>query len=182
MRFTSLRVSAVLAIAMALGAVGFAPGRAVGLSLADFTCNGLEPTIVGETGKINGTGGPDVINAVGSDVTVYGNGGDDVICVANAAVAYAGSGNDYVNGIGPDGFPDVTGSATLVFGGSGADELWSASNLYGDSGDDELHLGANQFGGSGNDDLFPSGPALTCDGGSGTDTISGTCTVVLNVP
>jgi hypothetical protein len=65
------------------------------------TCNGQTPTIVGTAlnNVINGTAGPDVIQAMGGADTVNGLGGDDVICGhAGPDTIYGGDGKDWIDG------------------------------------------------------------------------------------
>jgi Ca2+-binding RTX toxin-like protein len=64
-------------------------------------CNGMTPTIVGTAlnNVINGTGGPDVIVALGGADTVNGLGGDDVICGGDGPdTIYGGDGKDWIDG------------------------------------------------------------------------------------
>jgi Ca2+-binding RTX toxin-like protein len=128
------------------------------------TCDGRSATIVGATDQheSTGTAGPDVIVALGRDVTIRSGGGDDVICAgAGNDVIHAGSGNDTVRAGGGD---------DVVRGGSGYDRLHGSSGadrLRGGSGDDRLH------GGSGDDRLWGGRGADRLRGGSGHDVLRG---------
>jgi hypothetical protein len=108
------------------------------------TCEGLQPTIVGTSGKdrIRGTAGADVIHALGGDDVIEGLGGDDVIC--------GGGGNDTVYG---------NGGADLLVGAAGAD------NMVGAVGDDDL------LGGDGTDKLSGGNGKDACVGGQGKNTL-----------
>jgi uncharacterized delta-60 repeat protein len=90
----------------------------------NFSCNGLDVTILGDEGDniLNGTDDPDVIHGLGGNDTIRGFGGNDVLC--------GGPGKD------------------ILRGGSGNDRL------FGQSGDDILEggTGTNRCdGGPGND-------------------------------
>lgn len=139
------------------------------------TCFSRTPTVVGTPGNdtITGTPGDDVIAGLGGDDTLVGGAGDDVVCGGDGDdVVVGGLGNDTLLGDDGDDFVDggVVGFDPAqigiddddLFGGEGADILWSADfgrvDINGGDGDDRL------FGGPHSDRL---------EGGPGNDTVEG---------
>ena len=122
---------------------------------------------------VTANGGPDLIDAAGTDfpVSINGGGSNDTLL--------GGSGNDTIDG--------STGNDTLI-GGSGNDNLMGGSgadNISGEDGDDQCLGGDNNdsiSGGDGNDTINGQGgdDSLSGDGdddevygGAGRDVLSG---------
>jgi Ca2+-binding RTX toxin-like protein len=126
-------------------------------------CFGEPATIVSVDAVVFGTGGRDVIWAVGPLQTVHAYGGDDLICGRTAGlVVYAGSGNDRVDAVG----------AWAVYGESGHDAVWSrfSTLVSGGSGNDTITgVDDDAAYGDAGDDVFVGDGMDVCDGGSGTD-------------
>ncbi|MEX2236307.1 MAG: Ig-like domain-containing protein [Dehalococcoidia bacterium] len=113
-------------------------------------CRGLEATIFGKTGTINGTGGNDVIVGSSAVDTIDGRGGADTIC--------GGGGNDVIKG----------GTAADTLDGGGGND-----DLAGGSGSDTL------FGNAGNDHLSGgTSSGDQCNGNTGDDTADASCETV----
>lgn len=111
--------------------------------------------IVGTAGSdnINGTGGDDLIFALGGSDVVDGKGGDDCIVGGNGSDSLKGrSGNDVI--LGGDGSDAIRGD-----GGN--------DDLYGEAGSDAIQ------GGAGDDDLFGGDNSDSLNGNVGTDSADG---------
>jgi Ca2+-binding RTX toxin-like protein len=104
--------------------------------LAQPTCRGLTPTIVGTAGNdhLVGTSGPDVIAGLAGKDTIEGLAGDDVICGEEDNVAngdddriFGGDGDDTLIGEG-DGTIG-TGGNDRIFGETGNDRILGDAGL-----------------------------------------------------
>lgn len=165
-RSSSRRVAtlagAVAVVSLSISSAGAEPWGDPLLPTDAPTCAGYDPTIYGgpRDSDIEGTGGNDVIVAVGSSHWIYGYGGNDLICTFGPEGDHirGGNGNDRVYaGVGLDD----------IEGGDGADRLYGGDandSILGQRGDDYLN------GGYGDDEM--SGGAFgkdTADGGPGGD-------------
>ncbi|MBA2953626.1 hypothetical protein GON03_04810 [Nocardioides sp. MAH-18] len=146
-------------------------------SYAAETCQGrpVTITVTANNVPIEGTDGPDVIDATGvATALVDGRGGDDVICYGAGAlsVVHGGPGDDLIEGVG--------GTA---YGDDGDDLLRDATSMFGVTlvpgpGDDEVLGDVDSilvFGGT--DGVTISVPTGTADG-EGHDTFSGPRSIV----
>jgi len=99
------------------------------------TCNGLTPTIEGDSGDniLIGTPGNDVIVGLGGNDIILGNGGNDTIC--------GGDGDDIIRGGSGDDAIFGDAGKDLILGEAGDDNLrgkGGADRIIGGSGDDTI--------------------------------------------
>ncbi|MDQ3728836.1 MAG: hypothetical protein M3355_04545 [Actinomycetota bacterium] len=155
-------------LALGLGLLGIISlaGEAVAApEKPQFSCNGLQATVVGTDGSdllSSQEGVSDIVVALSGDDVVQAQ-GEDTVC--------AGSGDD-----------DIRGAAKWTEGGSGSDRMEadgkSPANFYGGDGDDLL-VGSRAgqrdylYGGSGDDRVFGRGGREYMRGGSGDDHLVG---------
>lgn len=125
---------------------------------------GLGAPIVGtaSSDNINGTGGNDLIFALGGSDRVNGKGGNDCIV--------GGDGSDRLTG---------AGGLDVILGGDGSDSIDGGGqddSLFGQGASDSIRGGGGNdmlSGGDGSDSLKGEGGADTLDGGLGSDSANG---------
>ncbi len=153
-----LRPSAILIVAVAMGAAMLAVPVPQSVDAATPKCFGKPATIVGTSGRdtLKGTRRADVIVAKGGNDTVVGRGGNDLIC--------SGGGDDDIRaGGGRDKVAGGGGNDTIA-GGYGLDLLLgqgAADVLHGGAGNDTIN------GGLGIDDCYQdagTGVLKNCEG------------------
>jgi Ca2+-binding RTX toxin-like protein len=149
-------------------------GSSVNAQPTSGTCNWLTPTITG-SGTINGTGKADIILGSTGNDTINGGGGDDIICGGwGDDTIYGGTGNDQIWG--DQEFDENTHEGDgydWIDAGSGNDYVFDTwgSIVYAGSGNDEVYASGTMYGGSGADYLYSRQTALfVADAGTGTDT------------
>ena len=129
-------------------------------------CNGKFVTVDLNFGQTPGPGS-DVILGTEDNDDIRGRAGDDTICgMGGDDFIHGNSGNDWIDG--GDGVDDLRGGQgdDVVNTGSGS-TVGTSSIVFGGTGDDEIN------GGSGNDDLRGGRGVDTINGNAGNDVITG---------
>lgn len=127
------------------------------LAISPETCNGLAITVDLNLGQIPGPGDDVILGTLGDD-DIRGRAGNDTICGMGGDDSIRGnSGDDWIDG--GDGVDSIRG-------GQGDDEIYTGSGAT-------VGTASIVFGGNGNDEIFGGDDADQLTGGRGQDTING---------